>query len=196
MAGSVYGQITVVSRVEGGPRTRWSCRCSCGTELIVWGHNLRSGRTRSCGCLRTPPVERFAKKIALTDAGCIEWIGTQNGSGYGTFYFGESGRGYAHRWSYEYHVGPIPEGLQLDHLCRNPPCVNPEHLEPVTPRENYLRGESLWAKNARKTHCPAGHPYGGDNLYTHPVTGQRFCRACGRLRKAAKYRPARSRKAA
>lgn len=144
------------------------------------------------GSVLRPALDRFAEKIALTDSGCIEWIGGTNGVGYGSFYAGrasgdETGRVYAHRWSYEYHVGPIPEGLHLDHLCRNRACVNPDHLEPVTNRENLLRGAGPSAEHARKTHCPQGHPYSGDNLYVHPTKGTRHCRACGRARAMAKY---------
>lgn len=149
-----------------------------------------------------PAVDRFADKIALTDTGCLEWLGGTNGVGYGQFYRGmarrgDTGKTYAHRWSYEYHVGPIPEGLYLDHLCRNRACVNPAHLEPVTNRENLLRGQTTTAENSGKTHCPAGHEYAGQNLYTHPTKGYRQCRECNRLRCAARYRRiAQARKAA
>lgn len=149
-----------------------------------------------------PAIDRFAAKIALTDSGCIEWVGGTNGVGYGQFYRGkrfrgDTGKAYAHRWSYEYHVGPIPEGLFLDHLCRNRSCVNPAHLEPVTNQENLLRGETSTAAHARKTHCPAGHEYAGRNLYVHPTRGYRVCRECGRQRSAARYRRiAQARKAA
>lgn len=143
------------------------------------------------GSVLRPALDRFAEKVALADSGCIEWLGGLNGVGYGQFYVGrtsleQTGKTYAHRWSYEYHVGPIPEGLHIDHLCRNPLCVNPEHLEPVTPRENMLRGNAPAALHAKKTHCPAGHPYSGDNLYVHPTLGQRVCRTCGRIRAAEK----------
>lgn len=143
------------------------------------------------GLIRKPAEERFISKIELLDNGCIVWTGGLNGVGYGQFYAGrtslsETGKTYAHRWSYEHYVGPIPEGLHLDHLCRNTACVNPDHLEPVTPGENIRRGVAPAALHAKKTHCPAGHPYSGDNLYVHPTKGQRICRACGKARAQAK----------
>lgn len=144
------------------------------------------------GAVYRPAIERFMEKIRPGANGCIEWIGGLNGVGYGQFYEGrtnldQTGKTYAHRWSYEHFVGPIPDGMHLDHLCRNRRCVNPQHLEPVTCRENLLRGTGASARNAIKTHCPAGHPYEGDNLYFHPIRKQRICRACGRLR-AQRYR--------
>ena len=84
----------------------------------------------------------------------------------------------AHRFSYELHVGPIPTGLTLDHLCRNTLCVNPAHLEPVTMRENILRGYSPSANGARATHCPHGHPYNERNTGITKTNGARFCRTC------------------
>ena len=98
--------------------------------------------------------------------------------GYPRFSQGSHGGVLAHRWSYEYHVGPIPDGLQLDHLCRVRHCVNPQHLEPVTARENTLRGMSFVAHLAARTECINGHPLTGGNLRMEGTV--RRCRACKR----------------
>lgn len=153
------------------------------------------------GSVLRPALDRFAEKIALTDSGCVEWIGGLNSVGYGQFWLGrtdlsETGKAYAHRWSYEYHVGPIPDGLHLDHLCRNRACINPDHLEPVSRRENILRGVSPSALAARTDECPQGHPYAGDNLYVPPGTTHRCCRTCRRARNREASRRRHSRKAA
>jgi hypothetical protein len=131
-----------------------------------------------------PAIDRFLEKIAPTDSGCIEWIASLNNNGYGTFAVGGNRSTVAHRWAYEHFVGPVPDGLDLDHLCRNRRCVNPDHLEPVTTSTNLLRAVGMGQANAAKTHCPAGHPYDGDNLYIPPSrANNRMCRACRRDRK-------------
>lgn len=91
----------------------------------------------------------------------------------------------AHRLVYELLVGPIPDGLQLDHLCRNRGCVRPDHLEPVTRRTNILRGTGPSAIHARKTQCPHGHPY--DRTVTRRGTTERRCSTCENARGRARY---------
>jgi hypothetical protein len=111
---------------------------------------------------------------------CWDWNGAATKKGYGMIY--RNGRRVqATRASYEEFVGPMPEGTELDHLCRRPVCVNPLHLEPVDRRTNLLRGNGFAARHARKTHCPQGHAYEGDNLYVTP-RGERKCRTCHRNR--------------
>lgn len=130
----------------------------------------------ACGPTRLSVEERFFAKVEKTEA-CWLWTGALNGNGYGVF-GGRSATRNAHRVAYEMLVGPIPEGLQLDHLCRNRACVNPDHLEPVTARENTMRGTSQSALNAAKTHCVNGHEFTPENTYVRPSRGHRECRAC------------------
>lgn len=86
-----------------------------------------------------PPEERFWRFVAKSSDGCWEWMGARGGKGYGTFWVGSGKFANAHRWAYSHFVGPIADGLQLDHLCRNRACVRPDHLEPVTASVNVLR---------------------------------------------------------
>lgn len=130
--------------------------------------------------------ERFWEKVDCS-GDCWRWTGAKAGRGYGVFR--KDGKmEYAHRVSYAWANGEIESGLDLDHLCREITCVNPSHLEPVSRRENLLRGETIPAQHASKTHCPKGHPYSGSNLYMDG--GSRKCRTC----KAAKDKAYRERK--
>lgn len=141
---------------------------------------------------RVPAEERFWAKVTK-EPGCWLWTGarTRKGEGYGRFAL----RHYlpertvwvgAHRFSYELAHGPIPEGMQIDHLCDNPGCVNPAHLRVATARENTLRSNNVCARNARKTHCQHGHEFTPENTIKR-VDG-RACRECSRAASRRHYR--------
>jgi hypothetical protein len=116
--------------------------------------------------------------------GCWPWVGHLNSWGYGRAWKDGRKQG-AHRVAYEHFYGPIPYGLQIDHLCRNRRCVNPFHLEVVTSGENTRRGLSPSGQNGRKTHCKYGHEFTLEN--TVIVQGRRRCRQCERRRQHEKY---------
>lgn len=123
-------------------------------------------------------IEKFEERILKTDS-CWNWIGTIKTQGYGTFCFNYK-KYYSHRFSYELYKNKIPEKFEIDHLCRNRKCVNPDHLEAVTSRINNLRSGSPSAINSKKTHCIRGHEFNKENTY-FSKTG-RHCKACERKR--------------
>jgi len=147
------------------------------------GQQLRPLQKRT-GPIKRPDIDRFTEKVKKLDNECHEWTGGKTSGGYGVFTAVmeqmEQKKEMAHRWAYEYYVGQIPDGLDIDHLCRNRVCVNPDHLEPVTRAENIRRATAL------KTRCPQGHEYTEENTYVRPGTTHRKCRQCMRERDRAR----------
>lgn len=135
--------------------------------------------------------QRFWTKIEVQQNGCWDWLGSK-WQGYGQIWV-QGGLVKAHRYSYETYIGQISDGLEIDHLCQNPSCVNPFHLQPVTHLENLRRGNTRyhlgnWQKG--KTHCPQGHPYNEANTIMHAnkTHVSRQCRICNKLRCKEYYR--------
>ena len=168
-------------------------RASCARGLCK-GHHKRMMKFGDPGqpFMPIPPrEERFWSRVCKAGTipherpelgPCWEWQGHVLPTGYGSLVLaGKNNR--AHRLAYEFVKGEIPAGLDLDHLCRNRTCVNPDHLEPVTRRENFLRGMSPAAIVLRTNRCIRGHLLSPDNVYVNPnPPNRRFCRACRRER--------------
>lgn len=129
---------------------------------------------------RLTDVQRFWLKVSKTHS-CWNWMGCRNALGYGFFYTNKHTVS-AHRFSYELLKDKIPKNMIIDHLCRNRSCVNPEHMEVVTQRENVLRGLTIPAINSKKTQCVHGHSYTPQNTFYRKVSGKRECRTCQQLR--------------
>ena len=175
------------------------CACGCGEETLVFDGVVRkhlqghSGGRK--GLKGMPQIERMIAQIDAGVAlgqGCWWWAGAVSPDGYGKFKRnGKLER--AHRGVYEELVGPIKEGLVLDHLCKNLLCVNPDHLEPVTHRENLLRSPATQASlNLAKTHCKRGHEFTPENTYVPPGTTLRKCKQCRSIATKKSYTKKRS----
>lgn len=157
--------------------------CGAHGAMQRSGEELRPIQNRT-GPVKKADIERFVSRLADADNGCIIWTGGKTLGGYGMFAAStaksDEKKVMAHRWSYEHYVGPIPDGYDIDHLCRVRACVNPDHLEPVTRAENIRRAAAV------KTQCPAGHDFTTWNTYIRPGTTQRKCKTCARERDNAR----------
>jgi hypothetical protein len=136
-------------------------------------------------------ITRFWSKVdkngpLWNGTNCWVWVGACSDDGYGRFML-DGKTVLSHRFAYELVKSKIPGRLQLDHLCRNHACVNPDHLEIVTNKINILRGNSPNAINSRKTMCKRGHPFSVENTYIRPDNGQRNCLICRKLARLEYY---------
>jgi hypothetical protein len=141
-----------------------------------------------------PAAIRFWKHVTFEpNSGCWLWAGTMDGKGYGTIKkdFPAQGKVPAHRLSFEMSKGAIASGLDIDHLCFNRACVNPDHLEMVTRKENIRRGVNGPNRNpnyerlSQRTHCKRGHPFSPENTHNDPRKPKRTCKICRRAMQAA-----------
>ena len=134
------------------------------------------------GRCKVPIEERIMKKVIVTD-GCWGWTGHKDASGAGRICF-EGKNKVAYRFYYQMKVGPVKEGLFLDHICRNRECIRPDHLRQVTPHFNaVMNSTSRSALNAVKTHCSRGHEFNEENttIYLYRGNKRRICRPCTRI---------------
>jgi hypothetical protein len=146
-----------------------------------------------------PIEDRFWAKVDKS-SDCWLWLGCRHVRGGRSMGYGavmhEGKKWLAHRMAYTLSIGPLPADKTIDHLCRQPLCVNPEHMELVSMRENILRGEGLAAQNARKTHCKRGHEFNPENTIVTDNRGHpgRRCRTCAREQNAQYYRERKDRR--
>jgi HNH endonuclease len=181
-------------QLPGEDRPRGLCWCGCGQPTVI-AKRTSSGVKQFKGVparylsshnarVNLPIHLRLFPRLVIDPSGCLLWTGWTDRDGYGRIRI--DGHDYAvHRLMYEMFVGPIPDGLEIDHVkergCRNRNCASPAHLEPVTTRENVLRGEGRAAVQVTVTHCgTCGLPYDEKNTYVAPGTRKRKCRNCAR----------------
>lgn len=130
-------------------------------------------------------LDKFWARVSPEpNTGCWLWMGQSNGRGYGRLHLHDHQLVLAHRFSWEIHKGLVPDGLELDHLCKVKICVNPDHLEPVTHEENIARGNGGWMQRAQ-TECVNGHEFTAENTYNYLSKrgiSKRQCKECNRIR--------------
>jgi len=166
----------------------------CARSFVVKNNRALTARFCSRACYAESKIvktfERFMARVDKTET-CWLWRGAADGLGYGRIIVNRR-IVLTHRYSYEAHTGPIPDSLVLDHLCRNPQCVNPAHLEAVTQRENMRRGMKV-----QQTHCKRGHALANDNLEAYRLNayGHRICVQCALDRARIYRRDAKARRA-
>lgn len=162
MASNLRRCITCAREFSPTPKRKLACSLKC------WYGRKATEITR----------EFILSHIEITINGCWEWMGQISSHGYALL-----NKTYMHRESYSLWHKTIPDNLQIDHLCRNTKCINPSHLEAVTQRENLLRGATITAINASKTHCINGHEFTPENIWIRTGKGGgRCCRECSRIR--------------
>lgn len=174
-------------RRVGYSETQW-----CKVHHRRWERN---GSPYVGGNISRDDPMTFWGRVEIRVDGCWLWKGRTN-RGYGRFIL-DGIQVLAHRFAYELLIGPIPEGLVIDHLCRNPTCVRPDHMDPTTRVKNWRKGyDDLAAVGALRrksggsfiqTHCKRGHPFNAENTHIAKKSGQRVCRVCCRERMTAYY---------
>lgn len=135
----------------------------------------------------SPQAAEYPVGYVVCESGCWEWVGCKNHRGYGLF-FADGKLRIVHRVIYERAKGAIPDGFAIDHLCRKRDCVNPDHLEAVSHKENNSRSSSPSAENEKKTHCKNGHEFTESNTYRYPGANKRRCVTCHAKWARDKYR--------
>jgi hypothetical protein len=182
--------------IRGYDMSEGICRCGCGKPTPL-ATRTRPERDQYAGkplkfllghnSHQLPPlIKRFQSRVEKQPNGCWLWTGSRTSDRvYPRFCVGKTKYVLAHRWAYEFYVGPIADALTIDHLCRTPLCVNPEHLEPVTNVENVMRGDGACSRNAQKTHCKRGHALAQQNVYSYRSKNGRAKRQCKTCSKEA-----------